>query len=338
MGIILIVIPIIIKVLSKIALKTRSKLDDIVIRSLRSPLILILSAAGLKIWMDAVTLSPKELKYIKIISIVLFALGIIIFFDNLISQWIKVYSKRINFVKTSGNIFKTLFRILVLVIGGLIILDSLGISITPLIASLGVGSVAIALALQDTLSNIFAGIHILVDKPIKVGDYVRLESGENGYVTTIGWRSTRIRMLPNNEIIIPNSKLANTQIINYHAPQQELSVLVEVGVSYESDLEYVEKVTIEVAKETLKEVEGGVSDFEPFIRYHTFDNFSINFTVILRAREYVNHYLIKHEFIKRLHKRYNKEGIVIPFPITTLHFQKEYTKNIISEIQNLKKA
>ncbi len=102
-------------------------------------------------------------------------------------------------------------------------------------------------------------------------------------------------------------------------PEKELAVLVQVGVSYDSDLEKVEKITTEIAKEVMKTVPGGVPDFEPFIRYHTFGESSINFTVILRAKEFTDRFLITHEFIKRLKKRYDKEGIVIPFPIRTVY-------------------
>ena len=152
---------------------------------------------------------------------------------------------------------------------------------------------------------------------------MRLETGEEGYVIDITWRNTTIRALPNNIIIVPNSKLASAVIVNYYLPQREMAVLVQVGVSYDSDLEEVERVTVEVAKEVMREVEGGVPEFEPFIRYHTFADFSINFTVILRAREFVGQYLIKHEFIKRLHKRYQQEGIEIPFPIRTVYMKDE---------------
>jgi small-conductance mechanosensitive channel len=106
--------------------------------------------------------------------------------------------------------------------------------------------------------------------------------------------------------------------VNYHLPSNDLAVLVEVGVDYASDLGRVEQVTIEVARDVMREVSGGVADFEPFIRYHTFADSSINYTTILRAREYVDQYLVKHEFVKRLHARFNQEGIVIPFPIRTL--------------------
>ena len=154
---------------------------------------------------------------------------------------------------------------------------------------------------------------------------MKLDSGEEGYVADITWRNTIIRALPNNMIIVPNSKIASTIVTNYYQPEQETAVLIQVGVSYDSDLKKVEKVTIEVGAEIMKEVEGGVPEFEPFIRYHTFDDFSINFTVILRTKEYVGNYLIKHEFIKRLHERYDKEGIVIPFPIRTVYMPEDKT-------------
>ena len=206
------------------------------------------------------------------------------------------------------------------------ILHSLGISITPILTALGVGGLAAALALQPTLANLFSGLQIIAAKQLHPGDYIKLDSGEEGYVTDIAWRNTIIRALPNNMIIVPNSKLASAIVTNYYQPEQEMAVLVQVGVSYKSDLKKVEEVTIEVGKEIMREVEGGVPDFEPFIRYHTFDDSSINFTVILRTTEYVGQYLIKHEFIKRLHKRYNKEGIVIPFPIRTIHMDQGKTE------------
>jgi small-conductance mechanosensitive channel len=214
-------------------------------------------------------------------------------------------------------------RLLVLILGSLVVLDTLRISITPLLASLGVGGLAIGLALQGTLSNLFAGMQIISDRPIRVGDFVKLESGEEGYVTEIGWRATRIRMLPNNTVVIPNSKLADSILTNYYLPDQELAVLVNVGVSYDSDLAQVERVTVATAKEIQKTVSGAVSEFEPFIRYHTFDSSSISFTVIMRAKEFVDNYLMKHQFIKTLHVRYKQENIVIPFPIRTLEISEE---------------
>ena len=130
---------------------------------------------------------------------------------------------------------------------------------------------------------------------------------------------------------MPNKVLVNSRVTNYYYPEKELAVLVQVGVHYESDLKKVEKVTIDVGKETMKEVEGGVPEFTPFIRYHTFNAYSIDFTVILRAKEFVDNYLVKHEFIKRLHERYNKEGIVIPFPISAVNLDQEGSHKYIKK-------
>ena len=130
-------------------------------------------------------------------------------------------------------------------------------------------------------------------------------------------------MLANNVVVMPNSSLVNSKIINYYYPARELAVLVQVGVHYDSDLEQVERVTIEVGREVLARVTGGVPDFDPFIRYHTFADFSINFSVILRGKEFVDNYLITHEFIKALHKRYAQEGIIIPYPIRAINYDQE---------------
>jgi small-conductance mechanosensitive channel len=321
---ILTLIPPIMRRLRRKAEQTQSTFDDILVSVVRIPLIFFFLGLGLNFFIEAVPIPTKWMKYSDALLIILFVLAGYLFLDRLMMEVLRRYSKKIDILETSAGVMKTLYRAIILGFIFLIVLDRLKITITPFLASLGIGGLVVALALQDTLANFFSGIYIFFDKPIRIGDYIRLDSGQEGYVAQIGWRSTRIRMLPNNMLIVPNAKLVNSQITNFYLPEQELAVLVQVGVSYESDLEKVEKVTIEVAKETLQEVEGGVKEFEPFIRYHTFSDFSINFTVILRAKEYVNRYLIIHEFIKRLHRRYRMEGIEIPFPIRTV-----YMKNLL---------
>jgi small-conductance mechanosensitive channel len=207
---------------------------------------------------------------------------------------------------------------LVAMLGLLVVLNGIGLSITPMLTALGVGGLAVALALQEPLANFFAGLFITLAGQLRVGDYVKLDSGQEGYIVDFSWRSTRLKMLANNLVVVPNSKLAQAIVVNHHLPSQDLAVLVDVGVDYASDLAHVERVAIEVGRAVLVKTPGGVPDFEPFIRYHTFADSSINFTVILRAKEFVDQYLIKHEFVKRLHARFNQEGIVIPFPIRTI--------------------
>jgi small-conductance mechanosensitive channel len=265
---------------------------------------------------NIISLAGKTLLALGIFSVTLVL-------ANLATRLIKTYSSQLEVALPVTSLTQNIAKIIVFGIGILIILNSLDIPITPILATLGVGGLAVALALQDTLSNLFAGFHIIAARQIKVGDYVKLDTDEEGYVTDITWRTTKINMLPNNVVLIPNEKLTKAIVINYYMPDKEMAVLVNLGVHYNSDLEKVEKVTCEVAKEVMKTVPGGVPDFQPFVRYNTFGDFSIGFTVILRAKEFVDQYLIKHEFIKRLHERYAKEGIIIPYPIRAINYDQE---------------
>jgi len=261
---------------------------------------------------------------------VLLIIAVIIFIDRLSTGALQGYAKKSPVLQSSIGISQGILRGLIFGLGGLVLLGTLNISITPIIASLGITSLAVALALQPTLENFFSGVQLVADKPIRVGDFIELESGEQGFVDKIGWRSTWIRMLPNNTVIMPNSTLSQSKIINYFYPTKELSVPVEVGVHYDSDLEHVEQVTLEVAREILRTHKWGVADYETFVVFHTFDNSSINFTVMLRAQEYFNRFFIKSEFIKALHRRYAQEGIVIPYPISALNLtQEEASKALV---------
>ena len=225
-------------------------------------------------------------------------------------------------VAGSATIFVNITRILVLAIGFLVVLQTLGISIAPLLTALGVGGLAVALALQDTLANLFAGIHILASKTVQPGDYIKLSSGEEGYVEDINWRQTTVRALSNNLIVIPNGQLAKANMTNFMRPEQQLTVVVQVGVSYDSDLEQVERVTMEVVSEVMTEITGAVPDHEPAVRFHTFGDSRIGFTVILGVGEFSDQYRIKHEFIKRLHRRYREEGIRVPAPTRNVSLQQ----------------
>jgi len=241
-------------------------------------------------------------------------------------------------VAGSATIFVNITRVVVLAMGFLVMLQTLGISIAPLLTALGVGGLAVALALQDTLANLFAGVHILASKTIQPGDYIRLSSGEEGYVEDINWRNTTVRQLSNNLVIIPNAQLAGTNMTNFNRPEQQMTLLVQVGVGYDSDLEEVERVTTEVVAEVMKEITGAVPDHEPAVRFHTFGDSRISFTVILGVGEFSDQYRIKHEFIKRLHKRYRHEGIRIPAPARTVALQPGGAELLASGIPHQRDA
>jgi len=258
----------------------------------------------------------KVLLIVSIFTVSLVTSGIVVGF-------IRLYSRGAEGVLPSTSIFIHLTKLLIFLIGVLMILQALGISITPILTALGVGGLAVALSLQETLSNLFAGLHILLSRQVKPGDYVRLDSGEEGEVTDINWRNTTIRTLANNLVIVPNSKLAGAIVTNYSLPEKGMGMVIPVSVSYDSDLKKVERVTIGVAKEVMREVPGGVPEFEPYIRFHTFGEAGVQFSTILQVREFADQYLVKHEFIRRLHECYKREGIVIPYPARTVYVKEK---------------
>ena len=307
--------------LEKVARFTPWEGDEIVIASLKGLALYSCVLAGLYGATLRLPLDDRIRTIVGKVILVLFLLIVTVVMVRLATGFVAHYAEKA--VLPATSIFINLAKVIAFSLGMLIILQSVGISITPILTALGVGGIAVALALQDTLSNIFAGLHIIATRQIRPGNFIRLDSGEEGYVTDITWRNTLIRTLPNNMVLIPNSKLAGVIVTNYNLPAAEMSILVQVGVSYNSDLEKVEQVTIDVARQLLQEVAGSVTDFEPFIRFHTFADFSVNFSVILRVQEYADQHLLKHEFVKRLHQRYRQEGIEIPFPIRTVYLKGE---------------
>ena len=322
---------IILKKIKKFTSKTSWKGADILVTALKRWIVWWFLFAGAYLATLSIPVEAGLLKLIHNIIMVLTILSLTIFAANMSVSFVNLYSENLKESLPRTTIFTNLTRIFVFLIGFLIIFNSLGISITPILTGLGIGGLAVALALQETLANLFSGLQLIASKQIRPGDYISLESGEEGFIVDINWRNTTVRELSNNLNIIPNSQISKTTIKNYFLPEKVSSVLVQVGVAYDSDLEKVEKITIEVAREVMREIPGGVSDFEPFTRYHTFGDSSINFTVILRAKEFVDQYIIKHEFIKRLHKRYQSEGITIPFPIRTLHFEGQMPESVLKD-------
>ena len=215
---------------------------------------------------------------------------------------------------------RMLVRTLFLVIGVMLLLENLGISLTALWTTLGVGSVAVALALQDTLSNFFGGIYLQLDRPVRLGDYVKLGTGEEGFVTQMGWRSTRMRTLSNNIVVIPNSKLATQNITNFSLPEQEMSLNIPVSVGYDSDPDEIERILVEEATSQPDEIPGLRQDTPPIVRLIPgFGDSALNFTLTCRVASYVDQYLVQHQLRKRILARFRKDGINMPFPQHEVH-------------------
>jgi len=303
--------------------KTESKVDDVLVGTVRSPFVIWSAMLGLYI---AVRVSHIPVQWAGLIQTALSVLGmasVVLVLANAFSRLVASYGDKMQAALPVTSLTQSIGRILIIGIGVLMILNRLGISIAPVLAALGVGGLAVALALQDTLANLFAGFYISIARQIKVGDYIMLESGQDGCVNDINWRTTKIRMLNNNMILIPNAKLIQSIVTNYSLPTKDLVVKIEAGVHYNSDLDHVERIAAEVGKEVMMESKSGVPEFTPSVRFHTFGDSQISFTTVLRCRDFTEQWIVKHEFIKRLHKRFAKEGIVIPYPIRAINTTQE---------------
>ena len=312
------------KVLRKWSERTETKLDDIAIESFRVPSLYWCIAIGLYFGIAVSELPEKYIHYSTKLIHIIIIFSITIAAANVAGRVFRNYVRKSNLPIPTTGLAYGILKGTIIVIGLLIVLSVLGISITPLITAFGVGGLAVALALQDTLSNLFSGIHILMEKTIRVGDFIRLETGQEGYVEDITWRTTRVRMLPNNMVVIPNSKLAQSIVTNYYLPEKKMSLLIQIGVSYSEDPERVEAVLVDEAKKAAGQVPGLLGDPEPFVRFIPgFGDSSLDFTLICQVQEFVDQYLAQHELRKRIFKRFRKEGIDIPFPHRTVYLRED---------------
>ena len=303
--------------------RTETRIDDIVIESVKTPSLFWCAALGLYTGVILSDLPQKYVHHLSTVISVIVILSVTTTLANLAGREFRHYLQQSQLPIPSSGLAHGVLKGAILVAGFLIVLNFLGISIAPLLTALGVGGLAVALALQDTLSNLFAGLHILVEKSIRVGDFIRLESGQEGYVEDITWRTTRVRMLPNNMVVIPNSKLAQSVVTNYHLPEKRMALLIPVGVSYDCDPDRVERMLVEEASKAVGELPGLLGEPAPFVRFIPgFGNSSLDFTLICQVEEFVDQYLVQHGLRKRIFSRFRAEGIEIPFPQRTVHLRE----------------
>ncbi len=309
---------IVLPLIAKLAAKTSFKSDDLIIKTIRAWIIPWFFALGLYVGLKQLNLESRFYFWIENGLMIFYIFSGTMIVAKVVSGLIKIKAAGTDAVIPSSSIISNIVIIIIYCIGLLIILQSQGISITPVLTALGVGGLAVALALQPTLSNLFAGLQIISSGNFNRGDFIKLSSGEDGFIEDITWRSTTIRAASDHIIIVPNSKLADMIVSNYYLPQREITFGVEVGISYGSDLEMVENITKEVIKATLDESDDGVKDFEPEISFVAFGESSIRVKAFLRVNNYSAQFNVRSIFIKKLHQRYTKENIQVAYPVRTV--------------------
>ncbi len=304
--------------LRRLAARTSWTWDDVLIHALGTPSRLAIVASGLLVSARLLPLGPRWDHAFDVFLAGSIAIALVLFLDSLTRGVLDRLAEKSSVLQGARGLVQGSVRGIVIGIGALIFLDSVGISIAPILASLGVGSLAVALALQDTLANLFAGFHLIADKPIEAGQFIRLQSGEEGTVARVGWRSTWITTPQNTTVVVPNARLAGSVLTNFDLPGVDTGFAVEVPVAIGGDLERVEAATLETARETMRAVEGATRGFDPSVRLLGFGETGLKLAVALSATGIKAVPLVRHEFLKRLAERYRRDAILVPFPTRTL--------------------
>ncbi|MGD0498229.1 MAG: mechanosensitive ion channel family protein [Bryobacteraceae bacterium] len=300
--------------------RARSRAGTILYEALRVPTLIwiVILAAHVAIQSSqlpeaAVRLAPKALEALWIVSFTLMC-------ARIAGDLVRNYGAGVAGAMPVTSLTENLARIGVLILGLLPLLRILGVEIAPILTALGVGGLAVALALQDTLSNLFAGFYVAVAGQVRLGDYIKLNTGEEGYVADISWRSTSVRALANNLIIVPNAKLAQAIVTNYHLPEKRMASSVQVGVSYAADPNHVERVLMDVAARGVHEIPGMLAEPAPAAAFDPgFGESALGFTLNYQVEEFASQYGVRNELRKRILRRFREEGIEIPFPTRTVH-------------------
>lgn len=313
---------IIYRLLSRLAVRTATPLDDVIIQTTRFASLLWCLFIAIYLSMNFVDVPEAVFEKLNQGLAVLLFLSVTIVFSQIVIKLVNYYLDRSQLKLPVTGLTHTLIRILIFTFGTLILMSFLGISIMPIITALGIGGLAVALALQESLANLFSGIHLMMEKAVKVGDYVELESGEVGYVNDIDWRTTRILDRQNNIIIVPNKKLAESIITNFSLPEKRYYAKVLISVSYDEDPDNIEKELIEIATAAMEQLPDLLADPPPAVQFNPgFKDFSLDFTLIVAIKEVNERYEIESELRKLIFKRFRQAGIQIPFPTHTVHIQ-----------------
>jgi len=296
----------------KLASTTEGKIDDVIADAIKGVARWAFLLIGIYYAVPFLPIPPRMDEEIKLgfrIAVLVIAIVVVARFASGIAAH---YAHRL--LPSSVSMAKVVVNVVVFTIGLLVVFQTMGIKITPILTALGVGGLAVALALQDTLANFFAGINILATKQIRPGDYIRLDAGQEGIVFDVSWRTTTLRVPANQFVIVPNTKLAQAIVSNFNVTEQALALPVTAVVTYGSDLAQVERIAVEAARDVVKRVEGARPDAEPLVRFHTFADFGIRFDVVIRSKQFTDQGLLRHELIKALQARFIDAGIEIPSP------------------------
>ena len=319
---------------------TSTDLDERLVKSIRWPLTLGILSLGAYLavtisWDLTVTERDRADAIARGLGVVVGITAVVGLISSTIDWYLASLSNRANHV-VDLRLFPLIRRVgsvIIYVIGALLVMDVMDINISPLIAGLGLGGLAVALAIQPTLANLFAGTYVMTEGVISTGDYIELEGGMAGYVVEVGWRSTRIRTWGNNLVVVPNARFAETIITNYQQPAPAVNVYVTCGVSYDSDLDHVEKICREVMDDLVQNDSNAIRSYGSWFAFDAFGDSNVDFWLFMQARDRVASFNLQSTLIKNLHREYRVENIIINYPVRTLQFPDGFTPEMLGALQ-----
>ncbi len=297
--------------LNRWASATRTQIDNILIDSLHGPFLLWILILAIHLATEYSALPREVTRWSAKVLLALWIISLTLVLSRLSGRMVRVYSTRLEGALPVGTLTEVLASAIIGILGFLTLLQQVfEVDIRAILAALGVGGLAVALALQDTLSNLFAGFYVSVARQIRIGDFVRVDTGQAGYVQDIGWRSTTLRELAGNLIFIPNNKLSQSIVTNYSLPERRVGIGIVVPVLYDSDPGQVERLLNEVGSAAAGEIPGLLKDPAPTARFVPgFGDNSMDFTLGCQVAEYADQFQVQHELRKRIYYRLHQEGV-----------------------------
>jgi small-conductance mechanosensitive channel len=315
---------IVFKILRGWAARSKTYVATIIMRSLDGPFMMWVLILAVHLAAQSSDLPHRWMTRLAQILLVLWIISLAIMMSRLLGSIIRFYGNDIPGAMPVTTLTQNLAQIGVVILALLVLMNLLGIPIAPILTALGVGGLAVALALQDTLSNLFAGFYVAIARQVRLNDYIKLSTGEEGYVTDITWRSTTIRTLANNMIIIPNAKLAQAVVTNYYLPERRMAIQVQVSVSNDSDIDLVERVLLEEATNAAGVIPGMLAEPAPTVTFEPgFGDSSLGFTVGCNVQEFADQFRVRQQLRKVILKRFLREKIEMPFPTRTVYVRQQ---------------
>ena len=296
--------------LQRFAERTESDWDDAVILELRQRIPFWAFLIGVRVSAVYGPIQPSTVAFISNLTTAAAVLSVTSAIAGIAGRLLSSVGRRNQGVQVSGLV-RNIVRLTIFIVGLLVVLRGFGVEITPVLAALGVGGLAVALALQEPLSNLFAGVFVTVAGQVRIGDYIRLEPGPEGTVADFSWNATQLATPAGNIVIIPNAKLAQALITNYNRPTSDNGMTVELTIAPGSDLAVVERIAVDVARVVMRDVTGGMPAFEPNVRYIGFTDLGVRVGVNVRAQQFSDQALVRHELVKRLSAAFADAHITI---------------------------